>query len=396
MTRLRNITLGVFFTLCVFVPVYASAHQDGELVPSTVDIVKAQVVEILKQEEKNVPGTDIRTSNQTIKIKILEGKEEGQIITVDNDYLNLDVGDVFYLRHEYGGLDGFDFHSVGEPYRLPQVLILVGLFVIALFVFGGIQGVRGLVSLVGSLLLIMYVLLPGILHGYSPLLITIGVSSLIIIVGSYITHKFNKTTSSAVLGMVITVIITGLLAIWAVHFTRLSGFGSEEITYLNLNTNGTLDIVGLLLGGIMIGLLGVLYDVAIGQAISVEELIRIAPHVPKRIIYQRAIRIGREHIGALVNTLAIAYVGASLPLLLLFTQTSTASVANIANREIFATEIVRTMIGSIGLILAVPITTCVAVWLLMRRGDDVSSIDKTLIEKEVHALEHVEHSGHKH
>jgi uncharacterized membrane protein len=386
MTRLHKITLGMLFALCLVSPTLVQAQ---EIIQDKVDIIRAKVLEIVKEEVKNVPGTDVRASNQTIKIEILEGDERGKQITVDNDYLNLNVGEVFYLRHQYGGMDGTNYYSVDEPYRLPHVLILVALFIIAIFVFGGIQGVRGLVSLVGSFLLIIYVLLPGILHGYSPLLVTIGVSSLIIIVGSYITHGFNKTTSSAVLGMVITVIITGLLAVWAVHFTRLSGFGSEEVVYLNLNTRGTLDVVGLLLGGIMIGLLGVLYDVAIGQAISVEELIRIAPHVTKKTIYQRAIRIGREHIGALVNTLAIAYVGASLPLLLLFIQTSTSSLANIANREIFATEIVRTMIGSIGLILAVPITTFVAVWLLMRMKKNNVSQEK--LQKEQEALEHAGH-----
>ena len=357
--------------------------------PDKFEIVKAEVLEIIKQEIKNVPGTDIQHSNQTIQVKILEGSEKDKELTVDNDFLNLKKGEVFYLRHTTNSLDGIDYYSVDEPYRLPQVLFLVGLFLIAVFIFGGIQGLRGIVSLAGSFLLILYVLLPGILHGYSPLLVTIGVSSLIIIVGSYITHGFNKTTSSAVLGMVATVSFTGLLAYWSVYFTRLSGFGSEEVVYLNLNAQGGIDVIGLLLGGIMIGLLGVLYDVAIGQAISVEELLRIAPHVPKKTIYQRAIRIGREHIGALVNTLAIAYVGASLPLLLLFSQSSTESIWVTMNREIFSTEIVRTMIGSIGLVLAVPITTMVAIWLLTRKTK--KQVDESLIEKEKEALEHFEH-----
>lgn len=369
------------------------AQQDGEIVPDKVTTVKAQVLEIVKQEMRTIPGTDAQHSNQTIKLKILEGDEKGKEITVDNDYLNLKKGEVFYLRHAVSVFDGTDYYSVDEPYRLPQVFFLIGLFILAVFIFGGIQGVRGILSLVGSLLLILYVLLPGILHGYSPLLVTIGVSSLIIIIGSYITHGFNKTTSSAVLGMVATVSITGFLAYWSVHFTRLSGFGSEEVVYLNLNTSGTIDVVGLLLGGIMIGLLGVLYDAAIGQSISVEELLRIAPHVSKKIIYQRAIRIGREHIGALVDTLAIAYVGVSLPLLLWFYQSSTESIWVTMNREIFSTEIVRTMVGSIGLILAVPITTMVSVWILTRkRGDHV---DKSQIEKEKRALDHVGHS-HSH
>ncbi len=378
------------------------AHAQSELLSEKNEVFKATVLEVLKQEMRPVAGTDTHHNNQTIRVRILEGAEKGKELIVDNDYLNLKPGEKFYLRHISNPLDATDYYSVDEPYRLPQVFFLIALFLVAVFVFGGIQGVRGIVSLAGSLVLIMYVLLPGILQGISPLLVTIGVSSLIIILGSYVTHGFNKTTTSAVLGMVATVSFTGLLAYWSVHFARLSGYASEESVYLTFNTNGSIDVIGLLLGGIMIGLLGVLYDVAIGQAISVEELLRIAPHVPKKTIYQRAIRIGREHIGALVNTLAIAYVGASLPLLLLFSQSSTESVWVTMNREIFSTEIVRTMIGSIGLVLAVPITTMVSVWLLTRnRADHVGRVDGSIVRQEVEALEHAGHShshshGHDH
>ena len=388
MNSLYKIVLVTSLIFCFIFPLSSDAQ---ELVFDKVITVKAEIVEIIKQEIKIIPGTEVKRNNQTLKVRIIEGNEKGKEIILDNDYVDLNKGEIFLLRHTTDSLSGTDYYSVDEPYRLPNIFFLVVIFLLAVFLFGGIQGVRGIVSLVGSLLLIVYVLLPGILHGYSPLFVTIGVSSLIIIVGSFITHGFNKTTVSAVLGMVITVLITGLMAFWSVHFTKLSGFGSEEVVYLNLNAQGTIDVIGLLLGGIMIGLLGVLYDVAIGQAISVEELIRIAPHVQKKIIYQRAIRIGREHIGALVNTLAIAYVGASLPLLLLFSQSSTESILITMNREIFATEIVRTMIGSIGLILAVPITTIVSVWLLKKSNLD--SVDSTAIEKEFDALEH---AGHKH
>ena len=385
--------------LIVFFSFFGTIHaqQDGEVVADVQTTVKAQVLEIVKSAVENLPGTDTQHNNQTIKVKILEGAEINKEVTLDNDYIDLKKDEVFYLKHTTGSLDGTNYYSVEGPYRIPQLMILVGLFLLAVLVFGGIQGIRGIISLAGSLLLIMYVLLPGILHGFSPLLVTIGVSSLIIIVGSYITHGFNKTTSSAVLGMILTVSVTGLLAYWAVSFTKLTGFNTEEVSYLNLNSRGGIDVIGLLLGGIMIGLLGVLYDIAIGQAITVEELLRIAPHVEKKTIYQRAIRIGREHIGALVNTLAIAYVGVSLPLLLLFTQGGTESVWVTMNREIFSTEIVRTMIGSIGLVLAVPITTMVSMWLLTRKNK--RNVDATLIEKERHALEHVGHShshGHSH
>lgn len=366
------------------------AEAAGEPVPDTVTMAKARVLEIEKQEVRDVPGTDATAMLQTIRVSILDGDEKGKVVSIENDYLRLEKGDVFYLMHTVGTFDGVDYYSVNDPYRLPHVLVLVGIFIVVVFLFGGIQGVRGLASMIGSFFLIFYVLLPGILQGYSPLLVTVTVSSLIIILGSYITHGFNRTTTAAVLGMVLTVTITGLLAVWAVDFTKLSGFGSEEAVYLNLNARGAIDIIGLLLGGIIIGLLGVLYDAAIGQAVSVDELIRIAPHVSKKHIYTRAIRIGREHIGALVNTLAIAYVGAALPLLLLFIQSSTASVAQIANTEIFSTEIVRIMIGSIGLVLAVPITTFVSVWFLSPKQK--GGAESGTVAEELHALEHA--SGH--
>jgi uncharacterized membrane protein len=248
-----------------------------------------------------------------------------------------------------------------------------------------------LVSLAGSLVLILYVLLPGILQGYSPITMSLVVSSLIIILGSYVTHGFNKTTTSAVIGMIFTVLITGLMAFIAVYWSRLSGFSDEEAIYLNFDTRGSIDFVGLLLGGMLIGLLGVLYDVAIGQAISVEELHHVAPHLPRTIIYKRAVRIGREHIGALVNTLAIAYVGVSLPLLLLYAKSGTDSIGLAVNREIFATEIIRTMVGSIGLVIAVPITTLIAVWILMKYKKNA---DPEILKKEQAAIEDFQHHHH--
>jgi len=371
----------VLFLCSLTLPVLA---QENTLLQDKVTTVKAVVLEVLKQEKKTIPGTDVGSLYQTLSVKILEGPDAGNVVTVENDYAQMKKGDVFYLRDTIRAEDNVEYYSVDEPYRLPALIFFTALFLALVLFVGGFQGMRGLLSLIGSILIILYVLLPAILGGFSPIIASILVSSFIIVIGSYITHGFNKTTSVAVLGMVGTVILTGILAFAAVHFTKLTGFASEDAVYLNLNTKGHIDIVGLLLGGIMIGLLGVLYDVAIGQAISVEELHHIAPHISRRKIYARAIRIGREHIGALVNTLAIAYVGASLPLLLLFTQ-STSPVGIILNREIFATEIVRTLVGSMGLILAVPITTLLAVLILVK----VKNIaPDPVIKIEAEALEH--------
>jgi len=326
-------------------------------------VQKATVLKVENQHTFILPGTETQTTTQTLTARILNGTESGTDVVFENDYIQLAVGDTFYIRNVTNSIDGTSMYSVADPYRLSILAVVAALFLILLFIFGGIQGVRGLASLCGSVLLIFYVLLPGIYNGYSPILMSISVASLIIIVGSYVTHGFNKTTSSAVLGMLGTVCITGAIGYIALHAADVSGFTSDESVYLHFDTQGSINLVGLLFGGIMIGLLGVLYDMAIGQAVAVEELFAAGTHLTPKEVYLRALRIGREHIGALVNTLAIAYVGAALPLLLLL-QKSQTGVLFLLNKEVFATEILRILIGSIGLILAVPTTTAIATYML--------------------------------
>jgi uncharacterized membrane protein len=338
-----------------------------ELVEDTVTYVKAQVTEVVSSDVRLIPGTDTKTGFQTIKARLLEGPDAGSVLTVDNDFLSLKPGETFYLMHRVNRLEGRDAYTVSEPYRLPAVALFVGIFLACLFFFGGLQGVRGLVALCLSFFFIVYLLLPGILAGYPPVLVAGGVSALIVVLGSYITHGFNRTTTAAVIGMLATVAITAGLSYAATHMAHLSGFTSDEAVYLNLDTRGSVDLLGILLGGMLIGVLGVLYDAAIGQAIAVEELMSAGGHLSAREIYRRALRIGREHVGALVNMLALAYVGAALPLLLLFRLAFTQNLEVTLNQELFATEILRTMLGATGIILTVPIATAVAVWMLHGR-----------------------------
>lgn len=355
------------------------AFGEATLISDTEVFEKAKVLEVISHSSSTIPGSETPSETQTLRIEVLTGKEAGKKATFQNDYIQLTPGDIFFVRHQTNQLDNIDTWSVSDPYRLNTIWLLVLVFVVLIFVFGGVQGVRGLASLFGSFILIFYLLIPGIYAGYNAILISIGVSSLIIVVGSYITHGFNRSTTSAVLGMIITVIVTGIAAYYAVSSAKLTGYSSEESMFLHLNTRGGIDMVGLLFGGIMIGLLGVLYDIAIGQAIAIEELFRAGKHLTRKEVYLRGIRIGKEHIGALVNTLAIAYVGASLPLLLLM-QSSSAGIFFIINNEVFATEIVRILIGSIGLVLAVPITTLIASYMLYGKVGESNNT----------------HSGHKH
>lgn len=344
----------------------AGAHAQS-LAPDSETLEKAVVVSATHESLELTPGTATNTTLQQLTVRVISGSEKGREVTFINDFTQLKSGDVFFLRHTQSPSEGRDYYTVADPYRLDVLMIVLVVFVLLTIVIGGKQGARGLLSLAGSLVLIGYVLIPGILIGFSPLLVALGTASLIIVVGSYVTHGFNRTTTAAVLGMISTIVVTGFAAWYVVAAAHLSGYSSDESTYVHFQFNGSIDLVGLLLGGILIGLLGVLYDSAIGQAVAVEELMRAGEHLSGAEIFMRAMRIGREHIGALVNTLAIAYVGASLPLLLLFSKAS-ASLGYLINAEVLSTEIIRILIGSIGLMLAVPVTTLMAVLILSRYG----------------------------
>ncbi|MBP6860303.1 MAG: YibE/F family protein [Candidatus Pacebacteria bacterium] len=356
----------------MLLPLTAAAEDP---LPSTTRYEKARVIEASQPITEIIAGTDVEHERQTITVELTEGPDEGQRATFENDYLQVERGDVVYVRHVIDEELGIETGYIAELYRMPVLVSLALAFLVLLIVFGGLQGVRGLASLAGSLLLIFYVLLPGIYGGLSPILLSILVASLITVFGSYVTHGFTRTTTAAMLGMVSTVAVTGVAAYLAIDLANLSGFTSEQNVYLNFNTSGRIDMVGLLFGGVMIGLLGVLYDMAIGQAVAIEELYRAGAHYTRLDAYRRGLRIGREHIGALVNTLAIAYVGASLPLFLLFTQAAN-GMEYLANSELFATEIIRILIGSSGLVLAVPITTLIAAWMLYGRVSGSAPLDR--------------------
>ncbi len=388
---LKKIVIALSVAAVVF-PLFAFAQ--ATLVPDATTTSRAKVISVASATAEDVPDLAIKATSQTLDAEILDGPEAGKRVSVENDYVMLKPGNSFYITHTVNSLDGTDYYTMQDPSRMTALYILCALFILLVCIFGGKQGVRGLMSLAGSFVLIFFVLMPSIVHGFSPVLAAIGVSSLIIVIGSYVTHGFNRTTSAAVIGMIATVAVTGVLALVFVHAAKLTGFTSDESISLNWNTGGSINFVSLLLGGIMIGLLGVLYDMAIGQAIAVEELRNIGPHVPAATIWKRAVRIGREHIGALVNTLVIAYVGASLPLILLVYTTvhgSTGAHEPIINQEIFATEIVRSLIGAIGIVLAMPVTTLVATFMLAKKNSRGSASEEEL-HKQESAVAHFHHS----
>jgi uncharacterized membrane protein len=210
-----------------------------------------------------------------------------------------------------------------------------------------------------SIGLVFLFILPQIRNGRDPVGVTILGAALLVTVSTYVVHGFAPKAHAAVIGMVVSLTITGLLAWLFVGWARLTGFSVEESAYLVLEMGGQFDTRGLLLAGVIIGALGVLDDICVGQASAVFELSALDQDLRWRELYRRSLNIGRDHVAATVNTLFLAYVGASMPLMLAF-MIYNEPVWRRLSREPIAEEIVRALVGSIGLLLAVPITSLVA------------------------------------
>ncbi|WUV94149.1 YibE/F family protein [Streptomyces canus] len=249
-------------------------------------------------------------------------------------------------------------YSVADVNRRLPMGLLAGIFALAVVIVGRMRGVMALVALAISFLLLNFFVLPAILQGSNPLLVAVVGSSAIMLIALYMCHGLSARTSVAVLGTLISLILIGILGSQFIGWAALTG-NTDDNTGLIHGLYPSIDMSGLLLAGVIIGSLGVLDDVTVTQTSAVWELHEANPTMGWRGLYRAGIRIGRDHIASVVNTLVLAYAGAALPLLLLFS-IAQSSVGTVANSELVAEEIVRTLVGSIGLVASVPVTTVLA------------------------------------
>jgi uncharacterized membrane protein len=351
----------VLILLLLILPIFAFAQESGDV------ILKAEVIEITEQRENVLPdGTKVEQQN--LKLEILEGKDEGEIVDFEG-IGNFDVvkknfykvGDQVILDASTNAIGETNYY-ITDYVRTPGLLYLFVLFCLVLFFVGGARGARSLISLVLSFLIIIKFIIPKIIAGSNPFLITILGSFIILLAVIYITEGFNKRSHVSVISIFISLILTFLISSFFVSLTKLSGLASEETMFLISFGEQTINFKGLLLAGIIIGALGVLDDVVISQVVAVEQIVEANPEQDRKQIFKRAYEVGISHINSMTNTLFLAYAGASLPLLILFLSGESAfsSWGQIINNEAIATEIVRTLAGSIGLITAVPISTFIA------------------------------------
>ena len=311
---------------------------------------------------------------QELEVEITGRENKGQVIVVKNYEGSVYLGPLSYEEYKAGdrlrisairNIDGEVLYNISGKIKRDGIYNLLFLFIVVVLVVGRVWGALSVLGLLVSFLVIFKLIIPLIIRGMNPVLASILGSMVIIPTTFYISHGFNRKTHVGVITTFISLMITGFLAVYFVDATHLTGFASEEAGFLSVERQGTIDIKGLLLAGIIIGTLGVLDDVTVGQASTVQQLKISNGGMKAKELFVKGMKVGQDHISSMVNTLVLVYSGSALPLLLLFYD-SNKSFLDIVEYELIAEEIVRMLVGSIGLVLAAPMSTALAAYLFSR------------------------------
>ena len=334
--------------------------------------VDAERGEVERVEETACPGF-VGQDCQIVSVRLETGPESGELVEIqlsagEGIDPDVDPGDGVQVVKQPEPPPGSEAvagtgYSLSDFERRRPMLVLAVLFALVVLVFARWRGALSLLGLGFSLALILLFVVPSILDGNSPLAVAIAGALAIALVTIPLAHGRGPKSVSALLGTAISLMLTAGLAVLFTELTHLTGLASEEAAFLGVG-QADVSLEGLLLAGMVIGALGVLDDVTISQASTVMALRQADPELGFGSLFSRALEVGRDHVSATVNTLVLAYVGASLPVLLIFSSADL-GLGEAINLELVAQEIVATLVGSIGLVAAVPITTALAALLAL-------------------------------
>lgn len=346
------VTLLTLF-LTSFLPAFAQTQPDTD-----TKYFKGRIIDISTESED-------QTTTRVLTIEAVEGSDKGKRVDVmqtissdDTETLPLEKGETIIVSKITTGND--IQYGVYDRYRLSPLLFILGTFFLLVVVMAGKKGIGAIIGLFISIAVLLLYIIPQIISGANPLFITISGSLAIMLTTIYLAHGFSQKTTVAIGGVFLSLLITGFLTTFMVELLSLTGLGSEDAALLHVG-NAQINLKGLLLGGIIIGTLGVLDDVATTQAATIYALSEANEKYSTKTLIKKGFLVGREHITSLVNTLVLAYAGASLPIFIFYVL-NPLDQPNwlLLNNEMIMEEIVRTLTGSIGLIMAVPITTVLA------------------------------------
>ncbi len=302
------------------------------------------------------------TGCQRIEAEVTSGEEAGRLVSftmVASDFSlpDLAVGDQVVLARNASAPPGLAY-SFADFQRSTPILALAVVFAVAVVVLAGLAGLRALVGLAAGVAVVLVFIVPALLRDRPPVAVALAGAVVIAFVAIYLTHGVSWPSTIALASTILTVAAVSLLGAAWVHLASFTALSDDAAQVLRVSAEAV-DLRGLLVAGIVIGALGVIDDVTVTQVAAVSELRAADPEIARRDLYRAASRIGRDHVAATVNTLVLAYVGASLPLVLLFA-TGSQPLSRVATSEVVAVELVRMLVGSIGIVASVPVTTALA------------------------------------
>ncbi len=353
---------------------YDSVESIGEYTETAVVLEAHSVNEAQDSDEGFL-------QEQYVELKILSGKYKDQVFEINNQLsghivydIAVETGDkvvVLVEETEDGKVNVF----ISDYMRQHFIMYLAIAFVILIVLVGKTKGVKSVITLALTLFTIVKILLPAILNGMNPIPLTIVLSIFITVITLFIIAGINAKSISAIIGTVIGVLVAGFLAYIVGTQVKLTGMSSEEaIMLMYIPQNISFDFKGLLFSGIIMGALGAVMDVGMSIASAIEEIHNANPSLTQKQLFSSGMNVGRDVMGTMTNTLILAYTGSSIPLLLLFMSYET-SIIKISNLDVIATEVVRSLAGSIGLVIAIPVTALVTSFFMKRKTDKKQVLD---------------------
>ncbi len=356
-----------------FLSGYVAAAEVPEESVETVT-ARGKVLEVVAEEPVQDPLNGESTVNQKLRVRLLSGEYKGKVITVynyqtSNPVFNIAVkqGDAVLVALELSQNGAITGAFIADHLRERQLLLLALIFLVIVLAVSWKHGAKAIAALVLTLVLVGGILVPGLLRGYNPILLSVITAALATGITIMIVGGWSLKSLAAILGTVGGVTFAGILALVVGKAAHLTGFGTEEAAMLlYIPQQVKLDIQGILFAGIIIGALGAAMDVSISVASAVTEIKRVNPELETSDLITSGMNVGKDIIGTMTNTLILAYTGSSLQLILLF-MAYRESLMKVINLDMVASEIVRALAGSIGLVMVVPITACISGWLLGRQ-----------------------------
>ncbi len=345
-------------------------NQQTSPINNSYEFYQVKVIAILGENKPEISLVGANSLTQKLKAIIIDKNQEIEldysVINAAREQNKIRVGDNLIVSQGFNGEK--KVYNVIGFYRINSLILIIFVFFVLTILIAGFKGLMAFVGLLLSVLGIAWWLVPSIIGGFSPFLACILMAIFLAFVNLYLAHGFRTRTSIALVSVLLTLAISAFLAHISTNLVKLFGVASDEAFYLQAWEGGKLDLQGLFLGGIIIGTLGVLDDVATAQAATVEEIAKADPNLTLWNLYRSGMSVGREHILSMINTLALAYVGVSLPMILSFVIVKGQPWWAILSSDLITEEIVRTLVGSICLIIAVPICNFLAAFVFCKNS----------------------------